>query len=64
MIIKAISNFLVLTCLVILAPFWYLFLIAIGGTHFLLIVVRDLADNLAKAIRSFRNYLLSKLEGN
>jgi hypothetical protein len=51
MIIKAISNLLVLTCLVILAPFLYLFMILIRGIYLVLIMVRDLADNLAKAIR-------------
>jgi hypothetical protein len=64
MIIKAISKLLVLTCLVIIAPFLYLFMILIRGIYLVLIMVRDLADNLAKAIRSFRDYLLSKLEDN
>ena len=62
MIIKAIANLLVRICIIILAPFWYLFLVVIGGTHLVLIAIRDLSGYLAKRIRDFRDYLLTKIE--
>ena len=58
---KAIFNFLEFFWIVILAPFWYLFLIVLAGTHLVLIVIRDLSGSLAKAIRDFRDYLLTNM---
>ena len=58
---KAVSNFLEFFCKVILAPFWYLLLIVLTGTHLVLIAIRDLSGSLAKAIRDFRDYLLTNM---
>ena len=58
---KAISNLLGFFWIVILAPFWYLLLIVLTGTHLVLIAIRDLSRSLAKAIRDFRDYLLTNM---
>ena len=58
---KTISNFFRFFWIVILAPFWYLLLIILTGTHLVLIVIRDLLGAFAKVIRDFRDYLLTNM---
>jgi hypothetical protein len=61
MVEKAISNFFRFFWIVILAPFWYLLLIILTGTHLVLIAIRDLSWAFAKVIRDFRDYLLTNM---